>query len=282
VTAATVNSTGISPGFDDTIGMQLSPPESLRRLTSNVPAALRFVGRLGFGRQGALAATRRMFPARAITPLRRGLLLLVGALLVGTGVALLTQADLGLSPFDVLVSGLQPRIGLSFGQTVWVISAALFLIAAALGQRPSRWGIAYVLAIGSAVDAVSGVVNSPGSLLGRSAFVLAALFIISAGISLVVHSGSTGGAFELLMKAGEERGRDRRLVRLSLEFGVLVVGVALGGKIGVATIVIAIGIGPVLGLTGQALADYSHGRSVRLIQVSPQARHPSLIGSRRH
>jgi len=201
--------------------------------------------------------------------------LIIGSLFIGTGVALLTQANLGLSPYDVLASGLQPRLGLSFGQTVWSISAVLFVVAALLGQRPSRWGIAYVLSIGFAIDAVSGSINSPESLAGRVSFVVAALVTVAAGISLVVHSGSTGGSFELLMKAGEERGMDRRVVRTSLEVGVLALGIAMGGSFGPATILIALGIGPVLGVMGQALDDHSHGRMQRLLLDSPESRHPS-------
>ena len=36
---------------------------------------------------------------------------------------------MGLSPFDVFVSVLQPRVGLSFGQTVWLVAAAFALTA---------------------------------------------------------------------------------------------------------------------------------------------------------
>lgn len=236
----------------------------LTPLFASLLRALRFVGKLGFGRQGALAATRRVFPARAHTPARRAVSLVVGSLMLGTGVALLTQANLGLSPYDVLVSGLQPRLGFSFGQTVWAISGALFLVAAILGRRPSRWGIAFVVAIGFAIDAVSGSINSPESLAGRWTFVFAAIALVSAGLSLVVHSGNTGGSFELLMLAGEDRGFDRRTVRTSLEFGALVTGIVLGGGFGPATVAVALFIGPVIGAMSTALEDHSRGRQMRL------------------
>lgn len=221
-----------------------------------------------------------MFPATALSPVRKAASLLVGSTFIGTGVVLLTQAELGLAPYDVLVSGLVPRIGLSFGQTVWAVSAVLFLIAAVLGQRPSRWGIAYVFANGVAIDAISGIVNRPDALSARIAFVAAALAAISAGIALVVHSGSTGGAFELLTAAGEERGLDRTAVRTSLEVGLLGLGIVLGGSFGPATLVIALGIGPVLGIVSQALADHSHGRAHRLIETAPETRHPSAMARR--
>lgn len=255
--------------------LSLRATSTLSPIGYSLLRALRFVGKLGFGRQGGLAATRRMFPTRALTPARRAVALLVGSLLIGTGVALLTQARLGLSPYDVLVSGLQPRLGLSFGQTVWAISGVFFLIAAVLGARPNRWGVAFVVSIGFAVDGVAGSVNSPESIVGRSVFVIAALFTIAAGVSLVVHSGNTGGSFELLMRAGEMRGYNRRNVRTALEISVLVLGIVLGGSFGPATIVIALGVGPALGLMATALDDHAHGRRMRLLNASPESRHPS-------
>lgn len=245
-----------------------------------VRPALRLVGRLGFGRQAALVAARRAFPARAHTPARRGVSLFAGSLLIGVGVALLTQANLGLSPYDVLVSGLRPRLGISFGQTVWLISAVLFTTAALLGQFPSRWGIAYVLANGVAIDAVSGFINAPEGLVTRWLFVGLALAAISTGISLVVHSGSTGGSFELLMRAGEARGLDRRKVRTGLEVGVFTLGISLGGSFGPATIVIALGIGPLLGVASQALEDHALGRLTRQLESTPMERHPASAGAR--
>lgn len=260
--------------------MTSSTRELLTRLTSWLRVTFRFVGRLGFGRHAGLAATKRMFPVRALTPARQALSLFVGSLFIGLGVGLLTKAQLGLSPHDVLVSGIMPRVGLSFGQTVWLVSAMLFGAAAVLGQRPSRWGIAYVVANGFSIDAVSSVIGSPDSLAGRVMFVIAALASLSAGISLVVHSGTTGGAFELLTLAGETRGLDRRTVRTTLEVSLLLLGVLLGGNVGPATVVIALGIGPVLGIMGQALADHAHGRARRLVAGSPESRHPSAMASR--
>lgn len=234
-----------------------------RPIAAVLSAIIEQFGRLGFGRQAGLVAARRLFPSRAHTPLRRLASLIVGSSFIGVAVALLVQADLGLTPYDVLVSGLKPHLGLSFGQTVWVISGVLFAIAAILGQRPSRWGIAYTITNGFAIDIVSGWVNQPESLLARFLFVGAGIAGLGFGISLVVHSGSTGGAFELLMRAGEERGRGRARVRTSLEVSAFVVGLMLGGSFGVATIMVAFGIGPVLGVMSQALADHSEGRARR-------------------
>lgn len=231
---------------------------------SMVRAAISTIGRSGFSRHGVLAVSQRLYPHSARTPVRRMISLLLGSSMIGIGVALLKQADLGMSPYDVMVSGLQPRLGITFGQTVWLTSAVLFSVAMVLGQRPSKWGIAYVLLNGVAIDAASGLINAPGGLVGRVIFVFGSVAVISAGISLVVHSGSTGGAFELLMRAGEERGLPRVRTRVSLELGALLFGLTLGGKFGFATVVVALSIGPVLSVMGQALSDHAAGREARV------------------
>lgn len=228
----------------------------------------RAVGRVGVSRHGVLAASRRLYPHSATTPLRRLASLVIGASFIGVGVTLLVQANLGLSPYDVMVSGVRNHLPLSFGQTVWLCSAVMFGIAALLREFPSRWGIAYVVAVGFAIDGAADLINAPTHLSERVAFVFAGLVVIATGIALVVHSGSTGGSFELLMRAGENRGLPRAQVRTGLEVGVLVFGVLLGGSIGFATFVVAAGIGPLLVVIGQALSDHDAGREARL-----QARH---------
>lgn len=260
--------------------MRMNPPlvgNITRAVSTVLSAIIDHFGRLGFGRHGGLVAARRLFPARAHTPMRRLASLLIGSSFIGVAVTLLRQAELGLTPYDVLVSGLQPRLGLSFGQTVWAVSAILFAIAAILGQRPSRWGIAYTITNGFAIDVVSGWVNQPDSLLARYLFVGAAIAGLGFGISLVVHSGSTGGAFELLMKAGEERGLVRTRVRTALEVGALVTGLVLGGAFGVATFMVAFAIGPVLGLMSQALADHSEGRARRFERARAHQQNQQLV-----
>lgn len=253
---------------------------SVRRLLRALFSFSAQVGNLGFGRQAALVAARRVFPTRAQSAARQAAALIIASTLIGVGVSLLRQADLGLPPYDVLVSALQPRLSISFGQTVWAISGVLFLVAGILGQWPNRWGIAYVLAVGSAIDAVSALVNAPASLFGRLAFVGIAVMVLSVGISLVVHSGSTGGSFELLMKAGEARGFDRVRVRTSLEIAILVTGIVLGGSFGPATFVVALGIGPCLGAASQMLQDHAEGRTRRLLRAQSSTRSSSPKPSR--
>lgn len=219
-------------------------------------------------RQGAITADRLAVRPRTRATVQQGVSLLGGSVLIGLGVALFVHGRLGLPPYDVLLSVLRDRTGLSFGQAVWVMSAAMFGLATLLGQRPRLGGVAYVFMNGVAVDAALGLVVDPEPLALRITFVVLGLLSIISGISLVVHSGLTGGSFELLMRAGQARGFDPIRVRASMELGIFIAGVSLGGDFGPATVMFAVAVGPVMRSVRQAMEDHRSGRTLRLTDVA--------------
>jgi uncharacterized membrane protein YczE len=176
----------------------------------------------------------------------------------------MVRADLGLTPYDVMSSALSQRLGLSLGQAGWAMAAGLFAVAAAFKHRPSPWGVGYILANGFAIDAAGGLLTRPETFAGRWTFVAAAVVLLAAGVGLVVYSGTTGGPFELLTLAGEDRGISRTTMRYSLDVGVFAVGVMLGGSFGPATVVFALSFGFVLRMISQALVDHGQGRQARM------------------
>lgn len=178
--------------------------------------------------------------------------------------AFLVEADLGLAPYDVLSSSIASRLDISLGQAGWFVAAVLFTMATLLGRRPSIWGAVFIVTNGLAVDGLSELLNPPGSRTGQALFVLAAIAIMATGVNLVLYSGTTGGPFELLMLAGEDRGINQLHTRYALDAGVLVLGLALGGKFGVATAIYAALMGIVLQGIRQIFADYDTGRRLRL------------------
>ena len=215
-------------------------------------------------RQGALAAARRVHAGRVISPARKTLLVLAGSSLIGTGVALFIHARLGLSPYDVALSAIAEHAGTTHGQAAWIASGSLFAIAAVLGQRPSRYGLLFVAMNGIAVDTASALVENPNAMAVRGLFVLLGLGAITGGIAVVVHSSSTGGPFELLSAAGAQRGLNPTHVRTGMEITLITGGVVAGGSFGVATILFAMAIGPLLGTALQALGDHRAGRMARV------------------
>jgi uncharacterized membrane protein YczE len=239
---------------------------------SHIPAWLRrsfrlFLHRLlltwAFTRDGALIAARSMQARRALSPARKVTLILVGSALLGFGIACFLHAQLGLPPTDVLISAVSDRTGLSHGPASWLVGGILFGAAAALGRRPSIYGLLFVAANGLSIGAWTQLLVQPSGLLARIFFVVVGVAAVAAGVALVADSSSTGGPSELLTRAASDRHWNPTVARSVLEGSVIVAGIALGGELGIATVAFALTIGPAISFTVQALADQRAGREQR-------------------
>lgn len=218
---------------------------------------------VGFSRHSVLNSVRELHaPTRSLSVIVASLL--VGSALIGVAVNLMVAAGLGLAPYDVFSAGISDRTGMTLGQAGWLIAAVLFGVARLLGQRATGWSVIYVLSNGVAIDLTAGLVNAPTSIAGRLVMVGAAITVMAFGINCVLHAGVTGGAFELLMQAGEERGIDPIAIRYGLDIGVLLAGIIIGGPLGIATVVYAASMGLVFARMRLVLQDHRAGRATRL------------------
>ena len=211
----------------------------------------------GFTRLGLLASARDGDPSS--TPIRLAAIV-VGSTLIGGGVALYLHAHLGLTPYDVFLSAITHHLGISHGQAGWMVAAALFAIAAVLGRRPALASVTLIVANGLTTDLFDQLLPDATSPLGRVGYVGAGLAAMVVGVSLVVHTNSTGGPFELLMSAAEDRGRSATTTRTALEVGFLALGIAAGGRLGPATVLFGLMVGPSMRRTLAVLSAVT-GRS---------------------
>lgn len=221
-------------------------------------------------RQGVIATSRWVQDHPLPTASQQSLWLVPASALIGVGVASLGAAGLGLSPFDVWLSGLAGITPLSFGQSAWVTSAVLFFVATAFGVRPTSRSVSFILLNGLAIDVTSTVLVEPDALITRVAMAVGGWVVLVSGVALVVAKGASGGAFEALMQVAERRGGRPLLLRSSLEIGFFIAGLAIGGAFGPMTIVIALGMGPAIAGGLQAIEDHRIGREIRLSGSDPR------------
>lgn len=180
-------------------------------------------------------------------PVRRLTQLYAGLVLYGASLALQIRAGLGLDPWDVFHQGVSERTGLSFGTIVIVVGALVLFAWIPLRQRPGIGTVSNVVVVGLAVDAALAVVPEAGSfgvgltmlLSGIGLNALAGAAYIGAGLGPGPRDGLMTGLMRIT-------GRSVGLVRTTLEVSVLVVGFALGGTVGLGTVLYALSIGPLL------------------------------------
>lgn len=176
----------------------------------------------------------------------RGLIqLYVGLALYGASSALLVESGLGLEPWNVLHQGLAERTGLSIGVVSIIVGAAVLLLWIPLRQRPGLGTVSNVFVVGIAMDAALAAVPEVHGLAVRIPLMLAGIVLNGVATGLYIAARFGPGPRDGLMTGLHQRtGRSIRLMRTAVEVAVVVTGFALGGTIGVGTVLYAVAIGP--------------------------------------
>ena len=193
-----------------------------------------------------------------MTVVRRTAQLLVGLVLFGAGLWLDLQAGLGVGPWDVLTGGLSEHTGLSFGRTAVVVSTVVLVIGLLARVRPGVGTVLNVLLIGATLEVLldSALLDglADGAVVLRLAVCLLGIAVVAVGSALYLGAHLGPGPRDGLMVAiGRRTGWGVGLSRGVLECGVLLVGIALGGPVGVGTVLFALGIGPAVQMAFRVL-----------------------------
>jgi uncharacterized membrane protein YczE len=170
--------------------------------------------------------------------------LLLGIPLLGFGIARTLAARLGVSPYDVLHQGLAERTGLSFGTVVVLLGLLILLAWIPLRQRPGIGTVLNTLSVGFVVDLGLYLLPEPELLAWRVVFLLTGIAVTALGIGLYIGSGLGPGPRDGLMTGIAAKGFAIWKVRTVLELIALVIGWALGGDVGIGTVLFAFSIGP--------------------------------------
>jgi uncharacterized membrane protein YczE len=171
--------------------------------------------------------------------------LLAGILILGVGIAPILDAELGVAPWDVLHQGLADVTGLSFGIVVVLVGLVVLLTWIPLRQRAGIGTIINTLTVGFIVNGMLDVLPEVHNLAVRWAMLLGGIVITSFGMALYIGAGLGPGPRDGLMTALAARGHPLWIVRTIIELLALGVGFALGGDVGIGTVLFAFGIGPI-------------------------------------
>ncbi|GAA2737043.1 hypothetical protein [Streptomyces nogalater] len=176
---------------------------------------------------------------------RRLVQLYAGLVLYGVSSALLVAAGLGLEPWNVLHQGLAGLTGLGIGVLSIIVGAAVLLLWIPLRQRPGLGTVSNVFVVGLAMDGTLAVLPDVHSLALRVPLLVAGIVLNGMATGLYISARFGPGPRDGLMTGLHRRtGRSIRLMRTAVEVAVVVTGFALGGTIGVGTVLYAVSIGP--------------------------------------
>ena len=171
--------------------------------------------------------------------------LAVGLVLYGASLALMVRGGLGLAPWDVLHSGFIRHVPITLGQAVVLFSFVVLLLWIPLREKPGIGTVANAFLVGLSADATLAVLTAPEGWWAGAALMVAGVVLNGLATALYIGSQFGRGPRDGLMTGLARRtGWSLRLVRTGLEVAVVLIGLALGGVLGLGTVLYAVAIGP--------------------------------------
>jgi uncharacterized membrane protein YczE len=175
--------------------------------------------------------------------------LVVGLFVFSLGIICFLESRLGLPPWDVLHQGIANQTPLPFGVANEVVGVIVLLVAWSLGAHVGIGTVGNAVLIGlfivilQPLHAVHELSQLP--LAGRLALLGLGLVFFGIGSAFYIGAGLGAGPRDSLMLVGARRtGVRLGLVRAAIEISVLLLGVLLGGRVGIGTVLFAALIGP--------------------------------------
>ena len=172
--------------------------------------------------------------------------LVIGLFICSIGIVMTINANLGMQPWDVLHQGLSNKLGITIG-TATIIVAALTMIADFVFGDNIGWGtVANMVLVGLFMDMIiySGYIPTSSSLVSGLALLIGGLIVLSFGMVLYMDSGLGSGPRDGLMVCLQKKtGKSANVVKVTMDISALAIGILLGGKVGIGTIISAFGLG---------------------------------------
>ena len=174
----------------------------------------------------------------------------IGSGLLGFGIALMASGRLGFGPWVVLAEGVSKRVGVSLGLADILLGIPVLLAWVFIRERPGIATVITAVEVGLVINLGLLILPEPEQLWVR--FGTTAIGVLAAGVGIGIYLAADlgpGPRDGLMTGLHRLTGHSIRLIRTGVEAFVLILGFLLGGSIGIGTVLMALGIGPVIQAT---------------------------------
>ena len=205
--------------------------------------------------------------------LPRVILLLVGLTIAHLGVTLFLLANLGSDPFNVMIQGLQRLVPwLTHGTVHIAVSLVIILMLLVVDRSYVRIGTFLCMVLGGPIiDLFSlilgGTVNEASPMAVRVIAVILGCGILAFGMTIVIKSQAGTGPNDLVAVVLSDKTKWKfGPVRVGVDVLFALVGFALGGTVGVGTLICMAVVGPV----AQVFMPYSEKLCSRFLNCQQE------------
>lgn len=178
--------------------------------------------------------------------------LILGILLYALGIVLSINANLGVSPWDTFHQGISNLVNITFGQASIAVGFIIVLLNLYLKENIGIGTILNMVLIGIFIDLIMyyNLIPIMDSLIPGLIMIILSMFVIALATYCYIGAGFGSGPRDgLMVGLTKKTGRPVGLIRGLIELAVLIIGFLLGGKVGIGTVILAFGIGPIVQFT---------------------------------
>ena len=179
----------------------------------------------------------------------RWVFFIVGVTTMALGISMTIRGQqFGIGPWDVFHVGLNNHLGLSIG--TWAILTGVIIVVITMivtKKFPLLGTWLNILFIGSFIDVFNWLLPDVTSYIGQLIIFIIGVFIMAIGVGVYVSPNVGAGPRDsLMLLLMAKTGWSIKKVRTGIEIIVALAGWALGGPVGIGTIVIALLLGQIV------------------------------------
>lgn len=205
---------------------------------------------------------RRRF---AIPEPRRIARYVAGIVVVSLAASIGIQSGTGAAPYDALLVTLSERFGTPFWLTAWILQGVWVLAIWRAGGRIRLGSLAHSLAFGPIMGAFLAIVPPASGWILSGLYLAGALVGIAVGLWLYLGAAFLSGMMDTLFETLAGRGDFRESgIRTVFDVGIVAYAWVGDGPVGVGTIVLAFGVGPILGAISDGVVHPASWRGIGL------------------
>ena len=179
--------------------------------------------------------------------------LILGLFVCAVGLYLSIRANIGLAPWDALNVGIEMRAGISYGNASVLIGLAVILADIFLKEKIGVGTVLNTILIGKFVDLLNymDILDYQENFFVGVIMLLVGQFVLCIGSYLYMGAEMGCGPRDSFLVAFVRRVHKAPIgiVKFVIEFTVLVMGWALGAKVGLGTVICMFGISIIMQIT---------------------------------
>lgn len=190
---------------------------------------------------------------------------LVGITVVSVGAAFGIRSGLGAAPYDALLATVSDSFDVPFWAAAWALQGAWITMVLKMGGRFDLGTVLHSLTFGPIISLALLIVPAAPALWLSVVYLMAAVGGIAVGLWLYLGAGFFAGMVDTLFETvTAKRGWKPVAVRTTFDVGCCALAWLGSGPVGLGTVAVALGVGPLLGALDSGLLRPGSWRGIPL------------------